>query len=71
MQNIIISKTAYKEVLMKKECVMIVVLLIIIIILLIVIIRQNMELRSQLINIGNYLSEKLDNLSSAVKMLNE
>lgn len=44
---------------MKKECVMIVVLLIIIIILLIVIIRQNMELRSQLINIGNYLSEKL------------
>lgn len=56
---------------MKKENLLLYLLLVIIIIMLIIIIRQNNELLSQLNSLGNYLSEKIDSLSSYVKALSE
>lgn len=46
-----------------------VILLIIIILLLAIIIWQNNEILSQLNVTGNYLSDKIDTLSSYIKML--
>ena len=51
----------------KKNFIIIYILLGIIIALLIWLMIQNGEMKNDIINLGNYLSEKIDNLTSYVK----
>lgn len=51
----------------KKNMIAIYILLGIIIALLIYVIIQNNEMKNEIINAGNYLSEKIDNITSYVK----
>lgn len=51
----------------KKNMIAIYILLGIIIVLLIYVIIQNNEMKNEIINAGNYLSEKIDNITSYVK----
>lgn len=51
----------------KKGLIVMYVLLGIIIVLLVYLIIQNYELKNEVINAGNYLSKKIDNLTSYVK----
>lgn len=51
----------------KKNMIAIYILLGVIIALLIYVIIQNNEIKNEIINAGNYLSEKIDNITSYVK----
>lgn len=51
----------------KKNMLAIYILLGVIIALLIYVIIQNNEMKNEIINAGNYLSEKIDNITSYVK----
>ena len=51
----------------KKNMIVFYILLGVIIALLIYVIIQNNELKKEFINAGNYLSEKIDNITSYVK----
>lgn len=51
----------------KKNMIAIYILLGVIIALLIYVIIQNNEMKNEIINAGNYLSEKIDNITSYVK----
>lgn len=51
----------------KKNMIAIYILLGVIIALLIYVIIQNNEMKNEIINAGNYLSEKIDNIISYVK----
>lgn len=51
----------------KKNMIAIFILLGVIIALLIYVIIQNNEMKNEIINAGNYLSEKIDNITSYVK----
>lgn len=51
----------------KKNMIAIYILLGVIITLLIYVIIQNNEMKNEIINAGNYLSEKIDNITSYVK----
>ena len=51
----------------KKNMIAIYILLGVIIALLIYVISQNNEMKNEIINDGNYLSEKIDNITSYVK----
>lgn len=51
----------------KKNMIAIYILLGVIIALLIYVIIQNNEMKNEIINVGNYLSEKIDNITSYVK----
>lgn len=51
----------------KKNMIAIYILLGVIIALLIYAIIQNNEMKNEIINAGNYLSEKIDNITSYVK----
>lgn len=51
----------------KKNMIVIYILLGVIIALLIYVIIQNNEMKNEIINAGNYLSEKIDNITSYVK----
>ena len=51
----------------KKNMIAIYILLGVIISLLIYVIIQNNEMKNEIINAGNYLSEKIDNITSYVK----
>jgi hypothetical protein len=53
---------------MKKKDVIVFILLFIIVILLIVIINQNRMLRTEEINTANTILERVDNLTSYIKM---
>lgn len=51
----------------KKNMIAIYILLGVIIALLIYVVIQNNEMKNEIINAGNYLSEKIDNITSYVK----
>lgn len=51
----------------KKNMIAIYILLGVIIALLIYVIIQNNEMKNEIINAGNYLAEKIDNITSYVK----
>lgn len=51
----------------KKNMIAIYILLGVIMALLIYVIIQNNEMKNEIINAGNYLSEKIDNITSYVK----
>lgn len=51
----------------KKNMIAIYILLGVIIALLIYVIIQNNEMKNEIINAGNYLSEKIDNITSYIK----
>lgn len=51
----------------KRNLIVIYVLLGIIIVLLVYLAIQNNELKKEIINAGNYLSEKIDNITSYIK----
>ena len=51
----------------KKNMIAIYILLGVIIALLIYVIIQNNEMKNEIINAGNYLSKKIDNITSYVK----
>lgn len=54
----------------KKNMIAIYILLGVIIALLIYVIIQNNEMKNEIINAGNYLSEKIDNITSYVNKKN-